>query len=106
MAATFEDAKLVMKVTIAHDECPELFRTLSRIADGKRRAGRLKALASKGLLLEGSTGLQSDPKTSTAAAGSKMDSRGAEAAYPDTGATVGEMVDWSEQPADSEHRAQ
>jgi len=107
MATTFEDAKFVMKITIANDECPELFRALSRIADGKRRAGRFKDLASKGLLLERSTGLQRDPETSTAPTGDKMSTQGAETGCPDTGATVGEMVDWSDpQPADPERRTQ
>jgi len=46
------NAKLVMQVTTARDEGPELFDLLANIRDAKRRSNRLKELAKLGLLVE------------------------------------------------------
>ncbi|MBY0366043.1 hypothetical protein [Roseateles aquatilis] len=56
-------AKLQMKLSLAADETPDLFHALSAVKDAKRRTGRLKDLAAKGLLLErsGSLALASAP---------------------------------------------
>jgi hypothetical protein len=50
-AAVIED-QLKLKLTIALDENPDLFRALRDIKDPRRRTRRLKDLAVKGLLME------------------------------------------------------
>ncbi len=44
--------KIVMQVTISAEECPELHRELLGMTAARRRAKRLLALASVGLLVE------------------------------------------------------
>ena len=44
--------KIVMQVTISAEECPELHRELLGMTSARRRAKRLLALASVGLLVE------------------------------------------------------
>ena len=44
--------KIVMQVTISAEECPELHRELLGMTAARRRAKRLPALASVGLLVE------------------------------------------------------
>jgi hypothetical protein len=46
------DDQLKLKLTIALDENPDLFRALRDIKDPRRRTRRLKDLAVKGLLME------------------------------------------------------
>jgi hypothetical protein len=48
--------KLMMKLSLTDDETPDLFRALAAVKDARRRTGRLKDLAAKGLLLERSGG--------------------------------------------------
>src|SRR5438046_593163 len=50
-AAVIDD-QLKLKLTIASDENPDLFRALRDIKDPRRRTRRLKDLAVKGLLME------------------------------------------------------
>lgn len=49
-------SKLLMKLSLTADETPDLFHALASVKDAKRRTGRLKDLAAKGLLLERSSG--------------------------------------------------
>jgi hypothetical protein len=46
------DDQLKLKLTIALDENPELYRVLRDISEPRRRTRRLKDLAVKGLLME------------------------------------------------------
>ncbi len=46
------DDRLLMKITVAADETPELFRSLASVKDRRRRTRRLKDLATKGLMVE------------------------------------------------------
>ena len=46
------DDQLKLKLTIALDENPDLFRALRDIKDPRRRTRRLRDLAVKGLLME------------------------------------------------------
>jgi len=48
--------KLLLKLTVASDEMPELFRALAIVKDPRRRTRRLKDLATQGLLVERSGG--------------------------------------------------
>jgi hypothetical protein len=50
------DARLRMKLTIAADETPDLFRALAAVKDARRRTRRLKDLATKGLMVERTAG--------------------------------------------------
>jgi hypothetical protein len=84
------DNKLLMKLTIAADETPELFRALASVKDARRRTGRLKDLASKGLMVErsGIGILSSEP----APQGAGKTAEGPRHAPP--GETVASMLDW------------
>jgi hypothetical protein len=81
--------KLLMKLTIAADETPELFRALASVKDARHRTGRLKDLASKGFMVERSgTGILSSepaPRVATAAEGLR---------HAPAGDTVASMLDW------------
>ncbi len=44
--------KLLLKLTVAADEMPELYRALVSVKDARRRTRRLKDLATQGLLVE------------------------------------------------------
>jgi len=52
MATDLGDEQLKLKLTIAMDENPDLFRVLRDIKEPRRRTRRLKDLAIKGLLME------------------------------------------------------
>jgi hypothetical protein len=84
--------KLLMKITVAADETPELFRTLRSVKDPRRRTRRLKDLATKGLLFEltCSSRLEASARTSDQKAwsGREMPER----------ETVGSMLDWMGEP--------
>ena len=82
--------KLLMKLTIAADETPELFRALASVKDARHRTGRLKDLASKGFMVErsGIGILSSEPAPRVAGATAV----GPRQAPP--GDTVASMLDW------------
>ena len=44
------DRLLLLQLTVSADESPELFQTLAQIGDPKRRIGRLRDLATRGLI--------------------------------------------------------
>ena len=44
--------QLVVKSTVAADEHPDLYKVLAAMPDLRRRSGRLRDLATKGLLFE------------------------------------------------------
>ena len=84
------DNKLLMKLTIAADETPELFRALASVKDARRRTGRLKDLASKGFMVERSgIGILSGAPAPTVAGGT---AEGLRRVPP--GDTVASMLDW------------
>lgn len=82
--------KLLMKLTIAADETPELFRALASVKDARRRTGRLKDLASKGFMVErsGMGILSGEPAPRVAGATAE----GLRHVPP--GHTVTSMLDW------------
>lgn len=82
--------KLLMKLTIAADETPELFRALASVKDARRRTGRLKDLASKGFMVErsGMGILSGEPAPRVAGAPAE----GLRHVPP--GHTVTSMLDW------------
>lgn len=84
------DNKLLMKLTIAADETPELFRALASVKDARRRTRRLKDLASKGFMVErsGMGILSSEPAPRVA----RPTAEGLRHAPP--GDTVASMLDW------------
>ena len=42
--------QLLLQLTLSADESPELFQALAQIGDPKRRVGRLRDLATRGLI--------------------------------------------------------
>lgn len=82
---------LKLKLTIAVDENPDLFRALRDIKDPRRRTRRLKDLAVKGLLMERAS--EAAPVALRAQApmgGSESPSRAA------VGQSVSSMLDWGD----------
>jgi hypothetical protein len=45
-------SRLLMKLTVAADEMPELYQALVDVTNARRRASRLKNLAARGLVVE------------------------------------------------------
>jgi hypothetical protein len=84
------DNKLLMKLTIAADETPDLFRALESVKDARRRTRRLKDLASKGFMVErsGIGILSSEPAPRVA--GPTHEGHG----HMLAGDTVASMLDW------------
>ncbi|WP_295638218.1 hypothetical protein [uncultured Methylibium sp.] len=84
------DNKLLMKLTIAADETPELFRALASVKDARRRTGRLKDLASKGFMVERSGIGISASEPAPRVAGSTAEGL----RHLPPGDTVASMLDW------------
>jgi hypothetical protein len=70
------DRLLLLQLTVSADESPELFEALMRIRDPKRRVGRFRDLATRGLIftlagfsrapvVQGAPGLTADSDVST-----------------------------------------
>jgi hypothetical protein len=77
MTASLSGGALQLRITISFDESPELFRLASAIVEPKRRARRIKDLATKGMYLElfnGNTGQRLPTVASTTTAGPSVES--------------------------------
>ena len=91
MAGKADGDVLRLRVLLVREEHPDLFDALDRVHDPKRRAARLRALASKGLacgpyvrLASGASSSMPTPVATAPAA----------ATPAHFGGTVDEMLDW------------
>jgi hypothetical protein len=96
MSERDSEAKLVMQVTTARDDGPDLFDLLANIRDAKRRSNRLKELAKLGLLVErGEVSLGAQPRPRQLTATPSMSLSPGPTEEPQRGMAT-EMLNWGE----------
>jgi hypothetical protein len=83
--------QVLLQVTLSADESPELFQALMQIRDPKRRVGRFRDLATRGLLVTpGAFAPALVPRASALAAGA-----GGETSPAPSQSVVDGLTDWT-----------
>jgi hypothetical protein len=98
MSAARREGTLRLKLTISREEHPAMFEALSSIRNPRRRAGRLKDLVIRALLLEQAGATLTPPGTLPEISHPGAGANGAALAAP-PGPSVAAMLDWDSSQA-------